>query len=290
MIYATPKIRPAGDRYMLIEFGDEMNLDLNFRGHALASALVNENIAGVLESAPAFASTIIHYEPDIIDYDQLACAVVHLVSSTTSKDDIEMNSRLFYLPTLYLDPWSKECTDDYRAKLNPSKEPDPDLIARLNELDDVDQFVRVHSGTEYWAACLGFLPGIAFLMPLDPRCRLTAPKYDPPRTWTPQGTVTLGGMSTVITPLPSPGGYQMFARTPVPIWDRGRRFPEFEGELCIFRHGDRLKFVPCSMEEFLAVERKVAEGTYRYNIVEYQRFSVRNYKNWVQHLDLSARF
>lgn len=290
MIYATPKIRPAGDRYMLVEFGDEMNLDLNFAGHALASDLTAEAFPGVIETAPGFASAIVHYEPEIIGYNELALIVERLNESAGMKDDIELDSRLFYLPTLYLDPWSKECTDDYRVKLNPAKEPDPELIVRLSNLDDVDQLIRVHSGTEYWAASLGFLPGIAFLMPLDPRCRLTAPKYDPPRSWTPQGTVTLGGMSTVITPLPSPGGYQMIARTPVPIWDRERRFDEFGGELCIFRHGDRLKFLPCSMEEFLAVERKVSEGTYRYNIVEYQRFSVRSYKKWVSSLELTVRF
>ena len=40
-------------------------------------------------------------------------------------------------------------------------------------------------------------------------------------------------------------GYQLFGRTPVPIWDRERRIREFEGDLCIFRPGDRLRFVPC---------------------------------------------
>ena len=50
--------------------------------------------------------------------------------------------------------------------------------SRINGLADVQQFVRVHSGTEYWAASLGFWPGLAFLMPLDPRCRLTALKCE----------------------------------------------------------------------------------------------------------------
>jgi len=290
MIYEQPKFSPGGDRYMLIEFGDEMNLDLNFMGQGLATALAGGTIAGVVETAPCFATTLIHYEPEIIGYDDLKREVEALIGSLGGSDDIEMDSRLFYFPTLYLDPWSRECIDDYRAKINPSKEYDPEFVARINGLTDVQQFVRVHSGTEYWAASLGFWPGLAFLMPLDPRCRLTAPKYNPPRTWTPQGTLSMGGMSTAIYPVASPGGYQLFGRTPVPIWDRERRFAEFEGDLCIFKPGDRLKFVPCSMEEYLEVERKVTEGSYKYNIVEYQRFSVRNYKNWVQRLDLNARF
>ena len=44
------------------------------------------------------------------------------------------------------------------------------------------------------------------------------------------------------------------------------------------------------MEEYTYAERKVADGTYRYNMVEYQRFSVRNYKQWVAKLDLTVRF
>lgn len=29
--------------------------------------------------------------------------------------------------------------------------------------------------------------------PLDPRCAIVVPKYNPPRTWTPEGTVGIGG-------------------------------------------------------------------------------------------------
>ena len=290
MIYETPTFSPGGDRYMLIEFGDEMNLDLNFLGQGLAEALDGGTIPGVIETAPCFATTLIHYEPEIIAYVDLKQEVSRLIDSLGPNEDIEMDSRLFYFQTLYLDPWSRECINDYREKINPDKEQDPEFITRVNGLEDVSQFVRVHSGTEYWAASLGFWPGLAFLMPLDPRCRLTVPKYNPPRTWTPQGTVSMGGMSTAIYPVASPGGYQLFGRTPVPIWDRDRKFEEFNGELCIFRPGDRLKFVTCSMEEYEEVDRKVQDGTYKYNIVEYQRFSVRKYKEWAGKLDLSKRF
>lgn len=290
MIYPQPRFSPGGDRYMLIEFGDEMNLDLNFMGQGLAAALENGRIDGVIETAPCFASTLIHYEPEKISYSKLAREVETVIGEMGSSDEIEMDSRLFYFPTLYLDPWSTECINDYREKINPDKEQDPEFVARINGLEDVQQLVRVHSGTEYWAASLGFWPGLAFMMPLDPRCRLTAPKYNPPRTWTPQGTVSMGGMSTAIYPVASPGGYQIFGRTPVPIWERDGRFEEFEGEMCILRPGDRIRFVPCTMEEYEYTEARVADGSYRYNMLEYQRFSVSNYKHWVSKLDLNARF
>ena len=117
MIYETPTFSPGGDRYMLIEFGDEMNLDLNFLGQGLEEALDGGTIPGVIETAPCFATTLIHYEPEIIAYVDLKQEVSRLIDSLGPSEDIEMDSRLFYFQTLYLDPWSKECINDYREKI-----------------------------------------------------------------------------------------------------------------------------------------------------------------------------
>jgi KipI family sensor histidine kinase inhibitor len=274
---------------MLIEFGNEMNLELNFMGQGLGTAITESGTKGVIETAPCFASMLVHYDPDEIGFDDLRKEMVSLIGSLGPSEDIELDSRLFYFPTVYLDPWTKECVEDYCNKIT-QKKWDPEFVAELNGLEDVQQFVRVHSGTEYWVASLGFWPGLPFMMPLDPRCMLTAPKYNPPRTWTPQGTVGMGGASTAIYPVATPGGYQIFGRIPVPIWDTEQRFPQFENSIVLFQPGDRVKFVPCSVEEFEYVEAQVAEGTYVFNVVEYQRFSVRNYKTWISTLDMTQRF
>ena len=76
----------------------------------------------------------------------------------------------------------------------------------------------------------------------------------------------------------------------MPIWDPKQRFPVFKDSICLLRPGDRVKFVPCSLEEFDHVERKVEEGTYQFNLIEYQKFSVPAYKSWVGALDTSRRF
>jgi KipI family sensor histidine kinase inhibitor len=289
MIYEEPRYLPGGDRYMLIEFGDEMNLELNFMGQGLAKAISEHKTKGVIETAPCFASMLVHYEPDDIGFDDLKNEMAALIAELGSSDAIELPSRLFYFPTVYLDPWTKAAVDDYCAKI--VKKPwDPQFIADENGLKNVEQFVRVHSGTEYWVASLGFWPGLPFMMALDPRCKLTAPKYNPPRTWTPQGTVGMGGASTAIYPVATPGGYQIFARIPVPIWDPKQRFDVFADSICLFQPGDRVKFVPCTVAEFEEVERQVADGTYQYNVLGYQKFSVHQYKEWVTTLDPKARF
>lgn len=289
MIYDEPRYLPGGDRYMLIEFGNEMNLELNFMAQGLAGAIVADGTKGVIETAPCFASMLIHYEPDEISFADLRTQMARLIADLGPSDNIELESRLFYFPTVYLDPWTRDCVQDYIAKIAP-KTTDPEFIAELNGLEDAAQFARVHSGTEYWVASLGFWPGLPFMMALDPRCKLTAPKYNPPRTWTPKGTVGMGGASTAIYPEHLPGGYQIFARIPVPIWDPKQSFDVFSGSICLFRPGDRVKFVPCTVEEFEVVEQQVAAGTYQYNVVEYQKFSVAQYKAWVEKLDPTKRF
>ena len=163
-------------------------------------------------------------------------------------------------------------------------------MARINGLDDRNQLVRVHSGTEYWVASLGFWPGLPFLQPLDPRSIMTAPKYNPPRTWTPQGSIGMGGAASGIYPVATPGGYQLFGRIPVPIWDPEKSFEAFQGNIVLFRPGDRIKFIPCTKEEFEAIESRVKNGTYVYNIVDYQNFSVKSYKNWTANINSSDRF
>jgi allophanate hydrolase subunit 1 len=191
---------------------------------------------------------------------------------------------------MYLDPWSDEAIDQYIEKINPNKERDPDFVARINGLEDAAQLVRVHSGTEYWVAALGFWPGTPFMMPLDPRCRLFAPKYNPPRTYTKTGTIGMGGGATAIYPVDGPGGYQIFARTPVPIWDMQQKLAPFKEAPYLLRPTDRMKFIHVNREEFDAIERQCAEGSYQMNVVGYQKISLQSYRAWVATLDMNARF
>jgi KipI family sensor histidine kinase inhibitor len=289
MIYDQPKFLPAGDRYLLIEFGNEMNLELNFMAHGLAAIVAAEKPKGIIETAPAFASLLVHYEPEIIGYAEVTDTLRVLLRQLGPSDALELDSRLFYLPTAYLDPWSREAYERYVEKIA-KKTPDPRLIVEHNKLADEQQLVRIHSGTEYWVAAIGWWPGVPFMLALDPRCVLSVPRYNPPRVWTKKGTVGLGGSNTGIYPEDLPGGIQVFARIPVPIWDPKQRFAVFKDSICLLKPGDRVKFVPCSLEEFKYTERKIEEGTYQFNLVEYQKFSVPSYKRWTASLDPAQRF
>jgi urea carboxylase len=289
MIYGEPKFLPAGDRYLLIEFGNEMNLELNFMAHGLAALVAAEKPKGVIETAPAFASLLVHYEPEEVSFKAMVEELRILLRSLGPSDALVLDSRLFYLPTAYLDPWSRQAYELYIEKIA-KKTADPQFIVEHNGLEDEQQLVRIHSGTEYWVAAIGWWPGVPFMLALDPRCKLTVPRYNPPRIWTKKGTVGLGGSNTGIYPEDLPGGIQIFARIPVPIWDPQQRFAVFKDSICLLRPGDRVKFVPCSLEEFNYVERRIEEGTYQFNLIEYQKFSVPSYKEWIASLDGKQRF
>jgi len=281
MIYERPIFAPGGDRCIEVELGDEMSFDMNFLVHTLCRRIREQRLTGVVELIPEMASLQISYEPDEIGYGDLTREVTALFDSLGDLSSLELPSRIYYVPVLYFDPWTRECVDDYRASLS-EKEADPDLLVRVNQLQDRAHLRRVHSATEYWAAALGFWPGLCSLMPLDPRSRLIAPKYNPPRTWTPKGTIGLGGAISCIYPDRTPGGYQNFARTPMPSWDRMQRLKAFRDNPALLKPGDRVRFIPIDREEYDDVAARVEEGTYEHCYSDYQRFSIRAYHDWVR--------
>ena len=80
-IYDTPKFLPAGDKYMLIEFGNVMNLELNFTAQNLAKAIKDHKVRGIYETSPCFASMLVHYEPDEIKFNDLKKELKSLIDS-----------------------------------------------------------------------------------------------------------------------------------------------------------------------------------------------------------------
>jgi KipI family sensor histidine kinase inhibitor len=280
---------PGGDTFVLVQFGDEALIDLNFMALGLTAALREDATKGVVDTNPSYNSLVVEYEPDLISLGDLETELRRLIDGLGSVEDLELNSRLAYLPVMYLDPWTKECVEDYSERITP-REYDPDYVAKLNGLEDANQLVRVHSGTEHWVVAVCSTPGLPLMVGLDPRCAITSPKYNPPRTWTTLGAIGVGGLSTSIYTTPGPGGYNLIGRTPVPLWDTKQSLPAYQERVVLLDAADRVKFVPVEREEFDYVERRVEEGTYDFNITAYQRFSVRDYKAWAASLDKTVRF
>src|SRR5206468_11379683 len=69
--YREAVYRPLGDLYLTVEFGDELNLLLNFRVIALDTALRATAIPGVTETIPTNRSLGIVYDPFVITRERL---------------------------------------------------------------------------------------------------------------------------------------------------------------------------------------------------------------------------
>ncbi|MFC7616581.1 carboxyltransferase domain-containing protein [Actinokineospora soli] len=123
------------------------------------------------------------------------------------------------------------------------------------------------------------LPRRARATPLDPRHRLVTTKYNPARTWTPEGGVGIGGAYMCVYGMESPGGYQLIGRT-APIWSGLRQYGPFEpGVPWLLRFFDRVSFFPVGPDDLLdyradllagRVEVEITEGGF--SLAEHNRF------------------
>jgi UPF0271 protein len=96
------------------------------------------------------------------------------------------------------------------------------------------EVVAIHSGAEYEVSSVGFLPGFAYLRPLDPR--LLLPRRATPRPRVPALSVAIAGPYTGIYPFASPGGWHLLG-TAV-------GFAPFDArDGAVLSLGDRVRFV-----------------------------------------------
>ena len=134
MIYESLKFLPAGDRIIEIELGNEMSFKLNFLAHSLAKAIRDAKINGFVELITELASLQIVYNPERITFENLKVEIGNIYSGLGDLDNQELNSRIYYIPVLYFDPWTEKCIQDYLIKNKIKKDFDPDLLVKLNNL------------------------------------------------------------------------------------------------------------------------------------------------------------
>ena len=116
---------------------------------------------------------------------------------------------------------------------------DIEYAARINDFDDVDEFIDAHSGSPWFVSMVGFVAGPAVPVP-DGRPRerqIEVPKYLRPRTDTPKLTVGHGGCFGCIYSVRGAGGYQMFGITPMPIYDPKQELPDFKDFMLLLPAG-----------------------------------------------------
>jgi urea carboxylase len=281
--------RPAGDNYILIEYGDlVLDLNLRFRIHGLMqwieSQMQSQQVKGIIDLTPGIRSLQVHYDANVLPQEKLLDLLKLAESQLPAIEDMTVSSRTVWLPLAWDDSQTKLAIEKYIQSVRPDAPWCPsnlEFIRRINGLDSIDDVKKVVFDARYLVMGLGDVYlGAPVATPLDPRHRLVTTKYNPARTWTPENAVGIGGAYMCVYGMEGPGGYQFVGRT-IQMWNRYRVTPEFEqGKPWLLRFFDQIRFFEVSEDELLEMRKEFAAGRYRVKIEEGQ-LSLRDYNQFL---------
>lgn len=209
-----PRIVPLGDAAVLLTFGDTIARDIAQRVRAVAWAIDDAHIHGVIDIVPAYTTLAVYYDPERIATDILEPRLLELAVSAAIEPHAA--GRDVVIPVRY----------------------DGEDLAWIAESTgmSVDDVIRRHSDVTYYAYLLGFVPGFAYLGDLDPA--LVLPRRSSPRQRVRAGSVAIAGAQTAVYSLDTPGGWHIVGQTDVVMFDPRRAVPS------LIQAGDTVRFEP----------------------------------------------
>lgn len=280
--------RMSGDEHILIEYGEiEMDLLYRLRVHMVMEVLKNENF--ITELCPGVRSLLVGYDRRLKNVNEIVSVLVGLENGVLgSVEDLDIPSRIIELPFAFDDQWTKDAQARYLRSVRPSAPYMPsnvEFVRRINGLRSIEEVQTIITNAEYLVLGLGDVYlGAPCAIPVDPRHRLVTSKYNPARTYTPEGAVGIGGAYMCIYGMDSPGGYQLVGRT-LPIWDTYGSIPK----KCrgspkhipwLLRFFDRVKFFLVADEELKELRAQYRRGNYQIKM-RTENFSYANHKKFL---------
>jgi urea carboxylase len=253
-------VRRAGDHHVLVEAGEPtLDLEVRLQVHLLATAVARRALPGLAESVEGVRSLLLAVDEQRLPLPLLADVVGQEWERLPDLAEVVLPVREVVLPLSLDDPQAREAVARYVRGVRPDAPWCPDnveFIRRVNGLAEREDVFDVVTRAEYLVVGLGDVYlGAPVAVPMDPRHRLVTTKYDPPRTWTPENAVGIGGVYLCVYGMEGPGGYQLVGRT-VPVW----RIGDGSEPPWLLRQFDRLRFRPVSAEELLDLRADVRAG------------------------------
>jgi inhibitor of KinA len=229
------QVHQAGDTAIIVEFGELITSQINALVLDYSQQIEAMEIPGVIETVPTFRSLMIEYDPDVIATGDLISSLAHIAPR---RGAARPGRKTWQLPVCY----EGECAMDLE-----------EVAARLN-LTPEDVVAR-HVAVTYDVFMLGFLPGQPYLGELSPTLRL--PRRTSPRLRIPGGSIGIATSLTCVFPAPTPCGWHIIGRTPIPMWDlQTDRSP-------IFAPGDRIQLQPIGFDAYADYVQRIARDGYR---------------------------
>ena len=236
-----PAIQPYGDGAILATFGHRIDESLSRRIGALVAALDAQitagTLPGVIDLVPSYTTLVVIFDPRVTDGAGLG-AIVRTLWSNAGRDERSVSVREVEIPVCY------------------GGEHGPDLaaVAAHTGLTPAEVIAR-HAAGRYVVGALGFSPGFAFLIGLDPA--LATPRRATPRTSVPPGSVGIGGAQTGVYAQATPGGWALIGRTPLRL---ARLETAEPADAFLMHSGDAIRFVPIEAERFAELEAGADPG------------------------------
>lgn len=221
------RIRPQGDRCLLVDLGDQIDQTVGLRCLTLADSLRQAQVPGVLDIVPSFTAVAIYFEPGLgLGEDPVArlTALVHQIAGQIA-EGAELKARRIEIPVCY------------GGKHGPDLE---DVARRMGITPE--EVAQAHYGSLCRVYMIGFAPGHPYIGIHDQRFSL--PRREVPRTAVPAGSLGIANRQSTIYPNVLPGGWHIIGATPLRLFNAAAKQPT------LLMPGDEIAFVPISATEF----------------------------------------
>lgn len=276
---SRPKVSycQGGDDYLLVDYGNGQ-FDINHKCRTTAlkrkleagkgSIRFSAMGEGIFNTVCIGNSMMIYYNGLAIPQAKLVEYLVTLEGELGDLSTIQMPNRTFVLPLTFSHPRLTESIERYMANQRPyaSYLPDTFRFVAENNGITVEEFRKLWLTAEFVCVGVGFFMALPECLPADPRHRLNAPKMNPSRTFTPEGTVSWGGSCLAIYPVDSPGGYMMTGMTIPGVDTLGYKKSFSQDKPWLFEDMDVITFEEVSEEEYDRQMALFRSGRYEYKI------------------------
>jgi inhibitor of KinA len=222
-----PRIVPAGDAALLVEFPAAIDPEISGRAVELAARVRLRCAAALRDVVVGYCSVTLYFDPLNTDFAWLESEVRAVAdelrhSAARVRDD---DGVLIDVPVCYGGEYGPDLSD----------------VAAFAQGTE-DEVIALHSSVTYRVYLIGFVPGFPYMASVHPR--LAVPRRTTPRTHVPAGSIAIAAGQTGIYPSDTPGGWHLIGRTHVKPYEPARSRP------FLFNAGDRVRFRPVERSEF----------------------------------------
>ena len=224
---AFPRLRPAGDQGLLVEFGDAVDVAVSERVLAFDAALRAQPFDGFTETVPSYAAVLVGYDPL---QTTPGAARAHVEALLAEPHPPPAAAALHDVPVCYEQPFA----------------PDLAEVAQRCGMSE-EAVIAAHLAGDYRVFMFGFAPGYGYLGGVPEAIRL--PRKPNPVRSRPPGSLAIAGPMCLVTTVTAPTGWWVIGRSPARIVSttRERQF--------LFEVGDRIRFRRIARDAFDALEQ-----------------------------------